>query len=61
MHTVAVLALPDVIAFDLATPIEVFGRARLPDGRAAYRVVVCGAVSTVTAGPLRISVDAPAD
>lgn len=34
MHTVAVLALDGVIAFDLATPIEVFGRTRLPDGRA---------------------------
>ena len=58
MHTVVVLALPDVIAFDLATPIEVFGRARLPDGRPAYRVVVCGAEATVHAGPLRISTDA---
>jgi transcriptional regulator GlxA family with amidase domain len=61
MHTVAVLALPDVIAFDLATPIEVFGRARLPDGRGAYRVVVCGAAPTVAAGPLRISVDSGLD
>ncbi|MBB5136909.1 transcriptional regulator GlxA family with amidase domain [Thermocatellispora tengchongensis] len=42
MHTVAVLALDDVIALDLATPIGVFGRARLPDGRGAYRVRVCG-------------------
>jgi hypothetical protein len=25
MHTVAVLALPDTVAFDLATPVEVFG------------------------------------
>ncbi|OAA21883.1 transcriptional regulator containing an amidase domain and an AraC-type DNA-binding HTH domain [Frankia sp. EI5c] len=58
MHTIAVLALPDVIAFDLATPVEIFGRARLPDGRPAYRVVVCGAESTVDAGPLRFSVNA---
>ena len=42
MHTVAVLALDDVIPFDLATPIEVFSRTRLPDGRAAYRVRICG-------------------
>src|SRR6266496_3029705 len=42
MHTVAVLALDDVIPFDLTTPIEVFSRSRLPDGRAAYRVRVCG-------------------
>ncbi|MFF2085987.1 GlxA family transcriptional regulator [Nocardia sp. NPDC058176] len=61
MHTIAVVALPDVIAFDLATPIEVFGRARLPDGRPAYRVVVCGSAPTVDAGPLRISTDAGLD
>lgn len=42
MHTVAILAMDDVVAFDLATPIEVFGRTRLPDGRLAYRVLVCG-------------------
>ena len=41
MHTVAVIALPDVVPFDLATPLEVFGRARLPDGGPAYRVLVC--------------------
>jgi transcriptional regulator GlxA family with amidase domain len=42
VHTVAVLALDDVVAFDMATPIEVFGRVRLPDGRRPYRVRVCG-------------------
>ena len=31
MHAVVVLALDGVLAFDLATPVEVFGRARLPD------------------------------
>ncbi|WP_454195765.1 GlxA family transcriptional regulator [Nocardia sp. Marseille-Q1738] len=50
MHTVAVLALDQVIPFDLATPVEVFGRTRLPDGRAAYRVRVCANRSTVDAG-----------
>lgn len=50
MHTVAVLALDQVIAFDLATPVEVFGRTRLPDGRRAYRVRVCANRSTVDAG-----------
>ncbi|MEU4344877.1 helix-turn-helix domain-containing protein [Nocardia sp. NPDC023852] len=50
MQTVAVLALDQVIAFDLATPAEVFGRARLPDGRPAYRVRVCGAAPAVDAG-----------
>lgn len=42
MHTVAILALDDVVPFDLATPLEVFSRTRLPDGRAPYRVLVCG-------------------
>jgi len=41
MHTVAVLALPGVVPFDLSTPLEVFGRARLPDGSKTYRVLVC--------------------
>ena len=41
MHTVAVLALPGVVPFDLSTPLEVFGRARRPDGSRAYRVLVC--------------------
>ncbi|GAA2957752.1 MULTISPECIES: GlxA family transcriptional regulator [Streptomyces] len=50
MHTVAVLALDGVIAFDLSTPIEVFGRTRLPDGRPAYRVRVCAAAAEVDAG-----------
>jgi len=61
MYTVAVLLLEDAIAFDLATPIEVFGRVRLPDGRAGYRVVVAGPEPEVTAGPLRITVDSGLD
>jgi transcriptional regulator GlxA family with amidase domain len=50
MHTVAVLALARVIPFDLATPIEVFTRSRLPDGDAAYRVLICAATPTVDTG-----------
>lgn len=46
----AVLALDHVIPFDLATPIEVFTRTRLPDGREPYRVLICGATPTVRAG-----------
>lgn len=57
MHTVAVVALPDVIAFDLATPVEVFGRVELPSGGPGYRVMVCGTEPVVTAGPLRIATD----
>jgi transcriptional regulator GlxA family with amidase domain len=57
MHVVAVLALPDTIAFDLATPIEAFGRVRLPSGAPGYRVVVCGSQPEVSAGPFRIATD----
>ena len=52
MHTVAVLALDGVVAFDLATPIETFGRTRLPDGLPAYRVETCAPTGEVDAGPL---------
>ena len=51
MHTVAVLALPDTIAFDLSTPVEVFGRVQLPSGAPGYRVLVCGTEPVVSAGP----------
>src|SRR6185503_4550402 len=44
MHTVAVLALPGVIPFDLATPIEVFQRTP------GYRVVVCASEPEIDAG-----------
>ncbi|RSM47383.1 AraC family transcriptional regulator [Amycolatopsis balhimycina DSM 5908] len=61
MYTVAVLALDDVIAFDLATPIETLGRARLPDGRGGYRIVVAGPDPVVGAGPVRLNVEARLD
>jgi len=48
MHTVAVLALDDVIAFDLATPVQTFGFTRLDDGGPAYRVLVCGTATIKT-------------
>jgi transcriptional regulator GlxA family with amidase domain len=57
MHTVAVLALPDAVAFDLSTPLEVFGRVELPTGAPGYRVVVCAPEPVVAAGPVRIAVD----
>ncbi len=50
MHQVAVLALPGVIPFDLATPLEVFGRVRLPGGAAPYDVRVCAPTAEVDAG-----------
>ena len=54
MHTVAVLALDGVLAFDLSTPVETFGRVRLPDGRAPYRVRVCAPSNEVDAGPFSL-------
>jgi transcriptional regulator GlxA family with amidase domain len=50
MHTVAVLALDRVIPFDLSTPIEVFARTRLPDGRPGYQIRVCAEKPEVDAG-----------
>ncbi|MFG6300451.1 MULTISPECIES: GlxA family transcriptional regulator [Streptomyces] len=50
MHTVAVLALDQVIPFDLSTPIEVFTRTRLPDGRPGYRIRVCAEHPETDAG-----------
>ncbi|MFB8246346.1 GlxA family transcriptional regulator [Streptomyces sp. NPDC055952] len=50
MHTVAVLALDQVIPFDLSTPIEVFTRTRLPDGRPGYQVRVCAERDEIDAG-----------
>jgi transcriptional regulator GlxA family with amidase domain len=56
MHTVAVLALDQVIPFDLSAPIDTFGWARLPDGRPAYRIRVCSvsADEEVSAGPFAL-------
>jgi transcriptional regulator GlxA family with amidase domain len=49
-HRVAVVAWDGVVPFDLATPCEVFGRVRLPDGSPAYAVRVCGVAPRVDAG-----------
>lgn len=48
MHTIAVLAQDHVVPADLATPVEVFGRAALADGRRPYRVRVCARTPQVT-------------
>ena len=55
-HLVAVVALDGVNPFDLAIPCEVFGRTRLADGRAPYRVRVCGTTATVHAGAFDVRV-----
>jgi transcriptional regulator GlxA family with amidase domain len=51
---VAVLALDGVIAFDLATPLEVFARTRPANGEPAYDVRVCGVSPEVDAGAFRL-------
>jgi transcriptional regulator GlxA family with amidase domain len=59
MHTVAVLVLDQVIPSDFTVPIDTFGWARLPDGRDAYRVRVCGPADEVTAAGGAFTVRAP--
>ncbi|WP_375432652.1 GlxA family transcriptional regulator [uncultured Friedmanniella sp.] len=54
MHSVVIVALDNVIAFDLSTPLEVFGRARGRDGLPVYETLVCAASPEVSAGPFRI-------
>jgi transcriptional regulator GlxA family with amidase domain len=56
VHRVAVLAPDGVVPFDMALPVEVFGRARLADGRPAYEVLVCAATPEVAAGLVTIRV-----
>ncbi|GAA4625083.1 helix-turn-helix domain-containing protein [Actinoallomurus vinaceus] len=50
-HEVVVLALDDVVAFDLGVPSQIFGAARDGSGRPLYRVRVC----TPDGGPVRTS------
>ncbi|MCF3135124.1 GlxA family transcriptional regulator [Streptomyces olivochromogenes] len=59
MHTVAVLALDQVIPFDLTAAIDAFGWVRLPDGRPAYRVRVCSPAREVSAAAGAFTVRAP--
>lgn len=56
MHTVAILALDGVLAFDLSTPIELFGRTRLPDGQAAYRVLICAPTDEIDTGTFTLRI-----
>ena len=61
MQRIAVLALDEVIALDLAIPVQVFGQARLTDGHRAYEIRVCGPRrATVCSGDLpRFQMSAP--
>lgn len=47
--SVAILALPGVVAFDLSAPIELFGRTHLPGGDPAYHVRACGPTDEIDA------------
>jgi transcriptional regulator GlxA family with amidase domain len=53
-HVVVVLALDQVVAFDLATPLEVFARTRSADGSPAYDVRVCAPKREIDAGAFRL-------
>ncbi|MEU5695081.1 helix-turn-helix domain-containing protein [Actinosynnema sp. NPDC020468] len=55
MHVVAVLALDGVVPFDLSVPVEVFGRAVLPDGTRPYDVRVCAPRPQVDAGAFTLT------
>lgn len=59
MHIVAVLALDQVIPFDLSVPIDTFGRVRLPDGEEPYEVRVCSVAPEVRAAGGAFTVRAP--
>lgn len=50
MKTVAVLALQDVVPFDLGIACDIFSRVRLADGTPAYRVLVCAEAARIDAG-----------
>lgn len=56
MHIVAILALHDVVPFDLGIPCDVFGKAQLPDGTRPYEVRVCGQAKRVRAGPFDMQI-----
>src|SRR5882762_8586987 len=56
VKNVVILALEGVLPFDLSTPLEVFGRARLPHGQPAYQVRICAPSRKVDAGALSLQV-----
>ena len=55
-HLVAVVAFDGVVLGDLATPCEVFGRARDSKGRPPYDVRVCSAAREVKSTHLALRV-----
>ncbi|WP_328436517.1 helix-turn-helix domain-containing protein [Streptomyces sp. NBC_00444] len=57
MHSVAILVLDEVVPFDMATPLQVFGLTRLPDGRHPYRVRLCAESPEVRTHGFALKVD----
>jgi len=53
---IAVVAFDGVVLGDLATPCEVFGRARDADGRAVYEVRICSAAPAVASAHVGLTV-----
>jgi transcriptional regulator GlxA family with amidase domain len=53
---VAVVAFDGVVLGDLATPCEVFGRARASDGRPLYQVRICSVAEVVESEHVRLAV-----
>jgi transcriptional regulator GlxA family with amidase domain len=49
-HTIAVLVLDGVVAFDLGVPSQIFGAARDPNGDRLYSLRICGTTVRSTAG-----------
>jgi transcriptional regulator GlxA family with amidase domain len=55
-HRIACLALPGVVAFDLATACETFRYVTNASGVSCYEVVVCAELNELDAGPFVIRV-----
>ena len=49
-HRVVIVALPHVVAADLATVHELFSRVRLADGAPGYAIRVCGPAPVIDVG-----------
>ena len=56
MHLVGIMALHDVVPFDLGIPCDVFERVRLGDGTKPYELRICGQARRLRARPFDIQV-----
>jgi transcriptional regulator GlxA family with amidase domain len=54
MHRVVIVALENLVSFDLTVPCELFRSVRLADGSPGYRVRVCGVADEVDAGAFKL-------